>query len=59
MVSITSALRQIKSDLGRWLSPAFIIQVCSEFGHVWRDRLLDPVIIMIIRDSHLFPKSDY
>lgn len=49
MVSITYALRQIKDDLAKWLSPAFIIQVCSEFGYLWRDRLLD-----LVTTIHLF-----
>lgn len=43
MVSITRALRQIKDDLATHLSPAFIESICQQFGHGWRERLLDPV----------------
>lgn len=43
MVSITHALRRIKDDLAALLSAAFIESVCHENGHLWRNRLLDPV----------------
>ena len=49
MVSIARVLEQIKDDLAGVLSPAFIELVCREEGHVWRDRLLDPVSVV-----HLF-----
>lgn len=49
MVSITRALRQIKDELATHLSPAFIESICRQFGHDWRDRVLDPVTTI-----HLF-----
>lgn len=47
--SILAALQQIKSDLVQFLSPALIQNVCHTVGHVWRERLLDPVTTV-----HLF-----
>jgi len=47
--SILAALEQIKSELARFLSPEFIRQVCHGVGHVWRERVLDPVTTL-----HLF-----
>jgi Transposase DDE domain len=41
--SILTAVGQIKSELGRFLTADFIRQVCQGVGHVWRHRLLDPV----------------
>jgi len=49
MVSIPSALRRIKDDLGAMLAPGFIEGVCREIGHVWRNRRLGPVATI-----HLF-----
>lgn len=49
MVSITRALEQIKESLAAHLSPAFIESICRQFGHNWRERLLDPVTTI-----HLF-----
>jgi len=47
--SILVAVRQIKSELARFLAPDFIRQVCESVGHVWRNRILDPVTTL-----HLF-----
>ena len=47
--SIVAALTQIKSEVARWLTPESIERICHEVGHVWRDRLLDPVTTV-----HLF-----
>jgi Transposase DDE domain len=47
--SILAALEQIKSELARFLAPDFIRQVCHSIGHVWRERVLDPVTTL-----HLF-----
>jgi hypothetical protein len=47
--SILSAVRQIKADVARFLSPQLIRIVCETIGHVWRDRVLDPVTTV-----HLF-----
>lgn len=47
--SILTAIAQIKSELGRFLTADWIGQVCHRVGHVWRDRLLDPVTTL-----HLF-----
>jgi Transposase DDE domain len=41
--SILAAVERIKCELGRFLTPAFICQVCRSVGHVWRQRVLDPV----------------
>jgi hypothetical protein len=49
MVSITRALRQIKEDLVRQLSPAFVHAICREAGFAWRNRILSPVTTI-----HLF-----
>jgi IS4 transposase len=47
--SILTAISQIKSELARFLAPDHIRQVCQDLGHVWRDRVLDPVTTL-----HLF-----
>src|SRR6516165_154186 len=47
--SILSAVRQIKADVAQFLSPQLIRIVCETIGHVWRDRVLDPVTTV-----HLF-----
>jgi Transposase DDE domain len=47
--SILAAVQQIKSDVARFLSPRLIRQVCQAVGHVWRQRILDPVTTV-----HLF-----
>ena len=46
--SILAAVERIKSELTR-LAPEFIRQVCHRVGHVWRERVLDPVTTL-----HLF-----
>jgi len=43
MVSITHALRQVKDDLAGALSRRVIEGICSNQGHRWRCRQLDPV----------------
>lgn len=47
--SILAAVTQIKSELARYLAPDFIRQTCHSVGHVWRERVLDPVTTL-----HLF-----
>ena len=47
--SIAAALRQIKSDLARFLSPELIRRACETIGYDWRERILDPVTTV-----HLF-----
>lgn len=47
--SIVAAVRQIKSDVAQFLSPQLIREVCAASGHVWRERILDPVTTV-----HLF-----
>ena len=47
--SILAAVQQIKSDVAQFLSPELIHGVCAAVGHVWRDRILDPVTTV-----HLF-----
>lgn len=44
MVTITHALRQVKDGLGTSMAGEAIRQVFVEAGHVWRNRLLDPVL---------------
>src|SRR5256884_5208883 len=47
--SILAAVQQIKADVAQFLSPELIREVCKTIGHVWRDRILDPVTTV-----HLF-----
>jgi Transposase DDE domain len=47
--SILTAIRRIKSEVAHWLTPKAIEEVCSAVGHVWRERVLDPVTTV-----HLF-----
>lgn len=41
--TIALALRQIKSDVARFVRPDVIGQICTAVGHAWRKRVLDPV----------------
>jgi hypothetical protein len=47
--SILAAVRQIKADVAQFLRPQVIRDVCQAVGHVWRERVLDPVTTV-----HLF-----
>jgi hypothetical protein len=47
--SILAAVRQIKTEVAQFLSPELIRGVCDTVGHVWRERILDPVTTV-----HLF-----
>jgi hypothetical protein len=47
--SILAAVQQIKTEVAQFLSPELIRTVCQTVGHVWRDRVLDPVTTV-----HLF-----
>jgi hypothetical protein len=47
--SILAAVRQIKAEVAQFLSPQLIRSVCDAVGHVWRERVLDPVTTV-----HLF-----
>jgi len=47
--SILAAVRRIKTEVAHWLTPKSIEDVCSAVGHVWRNRVLDPVTTV-----HLF-----
>jgi IS4 transposase len=47
--SILAALRRIKGEIAQLLSPTLIRNVCQVIGHVWRERVLDPVTTV-----HLF-----
>ena len=49
MVTIISALRQVREDLVELLDRTTINQLCRELGHSWRDRKLDPYTML-----HLF-----
>jgi hypothetical protein len=42
-LTIPALVRQFKSDVAKTLAPETILQVCERLGHVWRDRVLDPV----------------
>jgi len=42
MASIAGAVARIKQDALGALGEGVIEEVCAEFGHVWRDRELDP-----------------
>jgi len=41
--TIAQVVAQFKADVGAALSAAAIEQVCSDFGHTYRKRILDPV----------------
>lgn len=41
--NIAYALQQIKSDVSRAFDAAWIVRICVELGHQWRERELDPV----------------
>lgn len=41
--SIFTAVARIKCELAHFLAPAFLRHVCQSVGHVWRERVLDPV----------------
>lgn len=47
--SIFSAVKRIKAEVAQFLKPELIRKVCEAVGHVWRDRVLDPVTTV-----HLF-----
>jgi hypothetical protein len=47
--SILAAIQQIKAEVAQFLSPELIRHVCATVGHVWRERVLDPVTTL-----HLF-----
>src|SRR5262245_51730902 len=47
--SIHAAVERIKSEVAHWLCPETIREVCRAVGHVWRERVLDPVTTV-----HLF-----
>lgn len=42
-VTIPEILRQFKADVAKALSAETIRTVCESLGHVWRERVLDPV----------------
>lgn len=42
-LTIPKILRQFKSDVATALSPEIIWRICGYLGHVWRERVLDPV----------------
>jgi hypothetical protein len=41
-ISIPAAVKQIKATVAQWLRPEAIHQLCSDLGHRWRNRLLNP-----------------
>jgi hypothetical protein len=47
--SILTAIRRIKSEVALWLTPKAIEVACASVGHVWQNRVLDPVTTV-----HLF-----
>lgn len=42
--SILEAVRSIKSDVAAHLQATMIERLCHELGHVWRERMLGPVV---------------
>src|ERR1700676_4671062 len=42
-LTISQILRQFKADVAKALSADLIQRVCDKLGHVWRERILDPV----------------
>jgi hypothetical protein len=49
MATIHVALRTVKHQLDQWVNTQQIEQICSELGHRWRKRVLDPATTV-----HLF-----
>jgi DDE family transposase len=47
--TIHAAIQRIKSEVAHWLEPQTIRSLCQSLGHVWRERILDPVTTI-----HLF-----
>ena len=43
-ISIAAAIERIKSEVGDWLTPQSIEQICDDHGHKWRNRVLGPAI---------------
>ena len=55
-VSITAAVQRIKAEVGHWLTPEAIRELCRSVGHHWRERELDPVTtihLWLIRLMHV------
>ncbi|QEL16298.1 IS4 family transposase [Limnoglobus roseus] len=50
--SLLTALRQIRADVAAALAPASIRHACETAGHTWRDRLLDPVHLLVLQILH-------
>jgi hypothetical protein len=48
-LTIHQIVRQFKTDVAQALSESTILKVCSELGHTFRERILDPV-----RTVHVF-----
>src|SRR5262249_21315860 len=48
-LSILAAVQQIKAEVAQYLNRQLISEVCTTLGHVWRERILDPVTTV-----HLF-----
>lgn len=44
VTSILRALAKIKADVATHLQAAMIERLCRELGHMWRDRVLTPVV---------------
>jgi hypothetical protein len=44
--TITDVVRQFKRDWTSQLEPSAITQACREVGHVWRERVLTPIVTM-------------
>ncbi len=42
-LTLSEIVGRFKADVGKALSPATIHRVCHDLGHVWRERILDPV----------------
>ena len=47
--SLASALNRIRDDIAAVLAPASLRQLCTQIGHSWRQRTLDPITTI-----HLF-----
>jgi hypothetical protein len=44
--TIAQIVARFKSDIAQAISPATIEEVCQSVGHVWRDRILTPVVTL-------------
>jgi putative transposase len=45
-VTLTEVVRQFKTDWTKCLEPVAILNACRDVGHSWRERILNPVVLV-------------